>query len=300
MQQTGKYALVTVTTESFIPGSLVMVHSFLKHNPWFEGDIIVLADNMEPRFQRFFHLFPNIHIEQISQEVIERTDKVSARFTQFARRRAQFYSLDLARFTNYDKLIFLDSDILVLDNLQDALSENAPLLACGDGFYYNDKLRDAKTFEYVKKEDIKPGQETWPDTFNAGFMVFDGQLLRGNHHDALVKMIDHDLFGSVTTNHSDQLIFNKYFRNNFKLLSGAYNFRLGVSEMIKEKDGITYEDAKLIHFVSKRKPWDNVQVLLTIPKFSVYGPAYHKWQECWLDFLDGMDNLPTVEQISHG
>ena len=43
-----KLCLATVTTEAFVPGTLVMLHSFLKVNPWFEGDLVIIHDGLEP------------------------------------------------------------------------------------------------------------------------------------------------------------------------------------------------------------------------------------------------------------
>lgn len=295
-----KYAIITVTTQSFLPGTLVAIHSFLKTNTWFSGDIIVLANQIEPRFERFFMLFPRIKVTQISPEIIERTESVSHRFNQFQHRKAQFYSLDFARFTDYDKLLFFDSDVLFLKDLRELFDQQAPMLCIGDGFYYKGMLRDPKTYQEVKSADLKATQEVWTDNFNAGFMLFDGSLLKGNHHANLVKMIDTGLFGSVTTNHSDQLILNKYFKEDYQLISSIYNFRLGTADLMEEKDGATHETAKMIHFTSRRKPWENVHVLLTVPKFDKYLDYYLKWQEYWNDFLGDFDKLPPVEKTDHG
>jgi lipopolysaccharide biosynthesis glycosyltransferase len=285
-----KHALVTVTTMPFLPGSLVTIHSFLKHNPWFTGDIIVLADQMGPRYQRYFTLFPNARVEQISKEVIQRTDLVSQRFEQFQHRKAQFYSLDLARFTRYEKLLFLDSDILVMGDLSEPFQMDAGLLACPDGFFYNDRLRHPETYDEVLPEDRQPGQEVWTNAFNAGFMLFDGSVLRKKHHRKLVRMINENLFGSVSTNHSDQLIFNQYFRKDYQQLSGAYNYRMGVADKLLEKEGIRFEDARLIHFVKRRKPWVFDDVMRNKPKFPDYLPAYRNWLDNWTEYLERLEN----------
>ncbi|MBR9919612.1 MAG: hypothetical protein GYB31_02160 [Bacteroidetes bacterium] len=300
LDPTLKHGIITVTTPTFLPGSLVAIHSFLRHNAWFKGDVIVLANQMEPRFQRFFHLFPNIRIEQISQEVIDRTEKVSERFPQFQRRKAQFYSLDLARFTEYDKLLFFDSDVLFRGDVSEVFAQKDRMLACGDGFYYKDKWRDPVSYNVIPKTADISGREVWTDNFNAGFMVFDGSLLREKHHPQLVHQIDHDLFGSVDTNHSDQLILNRHFKKDYRIISGKYNFRLGIEDRLAEKDGISYQEARMIHFTSRRKPWENVHVMLTIPKFENYRMAYEEWLENWHDFLNNLDNLPTVESLGYG
>ena len=36
--------LATATTEHFVPGTLVMIGTFLEHHPGFEGDVVVFHD----------------------------------------------------------------------------------------------------------------------------------------------------------------------------------------------------------------------------------------------------------------
>ena len=38
------YALVTITDEKTLIATYVMIESFLRHNTWFDGDIVLMTD----------------------------------------------------------------------------------------------------------------------------------------------------------------------------------------------------------------------------------------------------------------
>ena len=50
MRPSGKarVCLATATTERFVPGTLVLIGSFLRHHPGFDGDVVVVHDDGLP------------------------------------------------------------------------------------------------------------------------------------------------------------------------------------------------------------------------------------------------------------
>ena len=45
-EQSKNYAVVTVCTPNFIPGTMVMIYSFIKYNKWYKGDYIILVEKV--------------------------------------------------------------------------------------------------------------------------------------------------------------------------------------------------------------------------------------------------------------
>ncbi|MEM1319714.1 MAG: glycosyltransferase [Bacteroidota bacterium] len=296
MSSSPKYCVATVTTPDFVPGTLVLLHSFLQNNPWFDGDVILISQGLEQIYTRYFQIFPQLIYEEVDPEIVSRTDRLCEQHEQFAQRRAQFYSLQLLRLRGYDKLLFLDSDMVIVGDLRPVFEREEPFLACADGFYYKGWYRDAKTYEKVLPEEVQLGRELWLDTFNSGFMMVNQSLLTDQAFEEAVGMINDDYFSSVSTNHSDQLIFNVYFRKKFTLLSSKYNYRFGVGQAIREKDGISFEEASVLHFTSKRKPWRSEQVLRAAFRIKHYRRSYDQWLRYWNGVLDELEQLPKPVQ----
>ena len=287
-----KNVLVTVTDSNFLPGSIVMIYSFLQQNPWFDGEIVVFADKIGSRKKQFFEIFDRVRFVRISPEIKAMTQKLIRRHTKYEVRFAQFYSLELFRLTEYDRLLFLDSDILVRRSFQELFDRPESFLACGDNFFYRDCVRDPETFGLIEPEQQDPNRnDYWADTFSAGMMLIDGAILRQNHHPDLVKMINHRHFRKMDTDHSDQLILNQYFRNQYSLVSSTYNFRFNTADRIEKRDGASLESAHAIHFTARKKPWNMFHVIRSVRALgNSYLKGYHWWNDCWLEVLERIDD----------
>jgi lipopolysaccharide biosynthesis glycosyltransferase len=45
------YALATLTDDNYILGTKILIYSFLKYNPWFTGDIVIIFDKLSTLYQ---------------------------------------------------------------------------------------------------------------------------------------------------------------------------------------------------------------------------------------------------------
>lgn len=65
-------AIATVTDTRFLKGTLILLHSFLKQNQWFYGDIIIIEDDLTAIEKEYFSIFPNIKFQGIHSSLNER------------------------------------------------------------------------------------------------------------------------------------------------------------------------------------------------------------------------------------
>ncbi len=294
-----KLCLATITSETFIQGTLVMLHSFLKHNPWFGkagGDIVIIHDSLPPRLKQLTYGFDNVKYMQVGQELKEKVDKLCAGVPQLKleARKKRFYSLDIFRLAGYRNLLFCDSDILFLDDISGlinapgmmGINNDHPLLGCGDVHYFTNTPIDAETF-LPKEADTAPGesQSTITQTFNAGFLIVDKHYLTTHHHHNLLELLNIDLWSKIKAPHTDQIILNLYFNGRCHLLSARYNYLLLHYDAISTKEDIPLKDIKVLHFNGKSKPWESRRTNKYITGLPILAPFFKLWQQEFLDFL---------------
>ena len=172
-----KVCLVTATTDCFVPGTLVTLRSFLTHHPRFDGDIVVIHDNLSAANRSVLTAaIDGVQFEPISPRLRARLAVLRAACPDFAHRLAPLYSLEAFRLQGYRKVLVYDSDVLVQAPVDDLFDLSEPLLGCGDAVVLHDKRRDAASFA-----PLSPGMPAGPtgvleQTFNAGFLLIDAQL----------------------------------------------------------------------------------------------------------------------------
>lgn len=139
---------------------------------------------------------------------------------------------------DYDKIIYLDADIIVIKNI-DHLFELDYEFAAGSSFQT----------EYCSRTG-KPLQGGWKsDYFNAGFLVLKPS-----------KQVYSDLMimkDTVETpkDPSDQGLLNYYFRNKWHRLKPIYNFTRRVHDVAPKKYQEMKNDICVLHFTLE-KPWN--------------------------------------------
>lgn len=170
---------------------------------------------------------------------------------------------DLPQILNgLDKVLYLDSDILVCKDLHHLLHLNI----------------ENKYAAVVKEPILSYGQNennlNKNQYFNAGVLLLNLALLRKNaiFEKCLNKKIDPFHHQS-----RDQEIFNKFFQGNVLFLEIIYNFlyltflenaqRFGIKEINEHYDikyntlDVIKDAAHIIHFTPKYKPWEYVNMV---------------------------------------
>src|SRR5688572_13048564 len=88
--------VATVTTDSFILGTLVTLDSFLKNNSWFNGEIVIICSNLSEQNREYLKLvYKKIVFLKVGGKLLERVDEIIKVFPEFTGKQARFYSLEI-------------------------------------------------------------------------------------------------------------------------------------------------------------------------------------------------------------
>lgn len=279
---TPRHAIVTVTSDSFVPGTLVMLHSFLRANPWFAGDIIVFHEMLAPALaEQLQRAFPEVRLRPASAQLTARLDALVAARPDIAGRRARLLSLDAFALTGYDQLIFCDSDMLFLGDFSGLFDRPDPLIACPDGPVLRGGARDPLSFAEVA-DDGRDG--LLRGSFNAGMMVIAPRLLGEAVWEALLARVESASWEGVVTGHTDQLLLNRHFAGRATLVGITYNLLL-LHRGEGPADGVPdIAEARALHFNGAAKPWRHDAMLNAVAGNPAAGEALGLWLEANRDF----------------
>lgn len=279
------HAVVTISTPTFIPGTLVMVHSFLKYNPWFEGDFIVLTDEVTEEMEKHLTHYPQLKFRIIGDQLLENSRAVAEADETGRIYESHFYSLELFNIQGYDKLFYVDSDMLILGSFEELFAMEDKMICVGDGVFYKDELRNGASYEKRQPKLWERKGKFWGDNFNAGLILFDGSMANEKHYRELTDMVTTEGYSTEAMRLQDQMMQNIYFRGQYTLVSAKYNYRMGIQEQILEKDGVTMEDAVVIHYTARRKPWFPEEALVRVKRDADYFRAFELWQQHWIEVM---------------
>lgn len=236
------YAYITLlTNDNYLPGIIILNESLKSVNSKYPLKCIV-TDYVS---EQVITELNSYNIETIKVNTIYFPDKIAEFNKQIDQKFAETWKHCLAKlycftFTNYDKVIFLDADLLILKNV-DHCFEMPHMTAALDGEYSN----------------IWP---KWPH-FNAGFMVIKPNKAEFNNILKFIGKINpEEITYNFTDKHyviADQEILNLYYSNwaneTDKHLNKYYNIFAPHLNTICTTD--VYENAYFIHFIGW-KPWN--------------------------------------------
>lgn len=280
-KEPGRYVVVTVCTPPFLPGAMVMLRSFLDHNSWFQGDIVVLTDEVTPEMDTCLTEIYPVSFRLIGEDLLRNATEVRKAVTDRLIVEARFFAMELFGVSGYDKLLYLDSDILVRGDVSELFLRPEPILCCGDGFHYRDKLRTGSDYLPHKLRFWQRREDYWSDNFNSGVMCFDRSVITQSNYLKLAEMIHPTYFNGCEKRYHDQKLLNIHFYGEVTLMSSKYNYRLGMAKYILAKDDVRMENAAIIHFTARRKPWMSEMVDERLATELDFVRAFDWWQACW-------------------
>lgn len=278
--------VLTVATESFAPGAFVTLASFLQHHPNFDGDIVVMAEDLSERSREVLSaLSPRLRFEAPSAGLAGRAARLCEAHPVLRRQRASFYTLEAFRLGGYRKLLALDGDLLFQANVAALLDSPGELVCCPDQFALRGIRREATT--YLPVDDRAPKAGTVGNTFNAGVLLIDGSLLRRSVYDDLVAMVAPSTWRGVKAVNTDQLVLNRYFAGRQTLASAAYNYLVTDAAAIRAREGVGIAAARVLHFKLPIKPWTPEAMLDWARPRPAYllPPGYKRWYRAFLSGL---------------
>ena len=293
MARTSDVCLFTVATERFVPGTLVMIGTFLKHHPGFGGDVVVVQDGLSGASRETLRAaFGRLRFEAVSPEMKGRVERLDTVRHLFEGRTANLYCLEAFRLAGYRKVLCCDSDLLFQGCIAELFDSTEALLCCGDRWFLRGRALDAATGLPIPEpggtetdgERPAGGRPVLERTFNSGFLLIDARLREEATYSDLLAMVSPETWRDVEARTTDQLILNRYFAGRQTLVSWTYNYLLPEAEAIRAREGLDPGCAKVLHYKADPKPW--------MPNGWVHGGFRHRpipelglWYDAWLDCL---------------
>jgi lipopolysaccharide biosynthesis glycosyltransferase len=277
-----RLCVATVTDEQYLTGTLVLLSSFLAHNPWFDGDIVVIHAGLSRAARDRLAAFPSMRFHTVSDALRDRLSALCMQVPHLASHAARFHSLD-AFDLPYETILFLDSDVLCTGNAFDALQLEGELLAAPDLSYWQGRVRHVETFVALDERRWPNAGDTLPITFNAGVLVIRPALAGRTVHEDLLALLEPAAFARVRTGHTDQVVLNWYFRDRWTRLPDTLNVLLTPRPISVVRTEPPIEDAVFLHFLAQPKPWQ-VEAPASPPTTRrALGDA--RWHDAWSAFL---------------
>jgi len=215
---------VTVCNKDYLIGLEVLLKSLVDNNPRVLDEkipFLVISNELDQSDLTFAaSIYPFIILKSFDSDKYKEIEELKK--AQMAH--GDYTKYEIFSLVNVDKVIFLDSDTLILGNI--------------------DYLID-------QQSDISGVRDLYIDQFNTGVMVIGKKYLNENITKDLIELTK--VYG--ITEHLDQDIINYYFKGVFNEMSLSYNFLKIYHKQIFINTGIP-EHVKILHYVVK-KPWQN-------------------------------------------
>lgn len=236
---TGKrrIAFAAFVDENYLPGFLALLRSLALSNPGVCEDFVVLHDDLKPgSIAKIRALHPRIVLRRVDADRYD-TYKKGDQDNYLVRK--AYFILDVFRLREYDTVITLDTDMVVLGDLGELLRLREGLAAVPQFFYGQHKL-------------------------NSGLLVIQREYLS----DEFCARLDRcGREGDYELDKHDQGILNSVLDGDFVRLDPRYNF-------VKRRlsgDLPVPEDTAILHFTGRHKPWQGGE--------AGYGQAEDRWRE---------------------
>lgn len=261
-------ALCTICNNEFIDGLMVMLSSFLRNNTWFKGKVIVYYhDQYSPisitNMNRARSLCENIEFKQVD---VSQYEKLISKFLKMKKAQSRLipslFTFEVFEdIKHFDKILYLDSDMLVLNDISEIFKLNHDITVTPDAG------------EYIKRE---------YSVFNGGFLLLNNSI---SDKEYKKKLIDHanSLHNMVL---ADQTIMNSFFPGRLPMLGIEYNCLKRCFP--DNKFNQFNSNIKIIHYVGS-KPWD--------PSKSDFESRYKKIEDLWKRELNLL-NLSLIKSKS--
>ncbi|MFE5403354.1 glycosyltransferase [Streptomyces sp. NPDC056580] len=232
-----RIAFASFVDENYLPGFLVLLRSLALSNPGVCEDFVVLHDDLKPSsVARIRALHPRVVLRRVDAGHYD--SYVKGDQDNYLVRKAYFI-LDVFRLRDYDTVITLDTDMVVLGDLGELLALREGLAAVPQFFYGQHKL-------------------------NSGLLVIQREYLS----DAFCARLDEvGRSGGYELDKHDQGILNAVLDGDFVRLDTRYNFvKRRLSGDLPVPDGTA-----ILHFTGRHKPWQGGE--------AGYQQAEERWRE---------------------
>ncbi len=206
-----------------------MLKSLIENNPRVITDnlpFVVITNDLNPEdLVTSRTIYNNIHIKRFDESKYSQIEELKKQQMAFG----DYTKYEIFSLTEFKKIIFLDSDTIILGNI--------------------DYLIDFK-------ESFGAVRELYIDQYNTGVMVIGNKYLNPKITEDLINLTN--IYG--ITEHLDQDIINNYFMDVITPISIEYNYLKIYSKQIFQNTGLP-DYIKIIHYIVK-KPWQQKPLVI--------------------------------------
>jgi hypothetical protein len=264
--------LITVSSPDYLYGTQVMLHSFYAHNPWFDGEVIVLHSRLSDRDVALLECkFPHLRCRCASVGLEHAVRNLVQAFPRIADRQDRFLSLEALLLDGPWPRLFLDSDVLVCGDLFGMTEHFAPVIACPDATMLRGRHRHEASF--VEIDHI--GGSHVKSSFNSGLILIQEGVRDTALNLELLDLLSPQRWQAVASDHTDQVVWNQLFRGRVELIEPAYNFMLGHAALYGDT---LLKDLRLLHFNGPAKPWLPYHSNAASNQSGIVAEAFEAWR----------------------
>lgn len=247
---------VTVCNKDYLVGLEVLLKSLVDNNPRVleeEIPFLVISNELEEADLEFSaSIYPFLMLRRFDTEKYKEIEEIKKQ----QQAHGDYTKYEVFSLENVEKVIFFDSDVLILGNIDHIIDHKADLAG----------VRDL----YI-------------DQFNTGVMVIGKKHLNQNVTNALIELTK--IYG--ITEHLDQDIINYYFEGKFEEMPLSYNFLKIYHKQIFINTGLP-KHVKVLHYVVK-KPWQQREPV-PLEQGTLWLERY------WWDYYAKVLNLKNLHQ----
>lgn len=174
---TSRTCLFTTTTESFTSGVFVMIGTFLKHDPGFDGDVVIVHDRLPDAHRDVLSAASDrVRFEAVSFELRARLASLGAADPAFRAKLPTFFLLEAFRPSGYRRVLCCDADLLFRAPVAELFDADEMLICCCDLVFCRAWSGTPRPSPPHPQEGAHhaPRPEVIEGTFNSGFLVIDG------------------------------------------------------------------------------------------------------------------------------
>jgi lipopolysaccharide biosynthesis glycosyltransferase len=240
---------VTVCNKDYLIGFEVMLKSLIDNNPRVINEnlpFVIITNDLNPEdLITSRKIYNNIHIKRFDTEKYFEIEKLKEKQMSFG----DYTKYEIFSLTEFNKIIFLDSDVVILGNID--------YLIDFDG-------------------DIGGVRDLYIDQYNTGVLVISKKYLSEKITDDLIHLTT--IYG--ITEHLDQDIINNYFYDEITEIPISYNYLKTYSKEIFKNTGLP-KHIKILHYIVK-KPWQK-KPLVYLEEGTIWQERY--WFEYYSKLL---------------
>ena len=230
--------IVYITDDNYVMPTIVSITSLME-NMEKSHPVFVLGINLSEKNKDYFKVFKNIELLDLENKYKDLDLK------HLYVSKAALFKFDLAEiFKNYDKVLYLDSDILTLRDFSKLLKTDIEK-------YYAAVVKDISAFLRGDAQKIGLGK----NYFNSGMMLLNTKKMRqDNIKEKLIKT----RLNSSSKKFMDQDTFNIVFKDCVKFVNPEYNYLVTNSKLtpstVKHFFKVKKISPAILH-LTYLKPW---------------------------------------------